>query len=115
ILLLFLLGSEAAAADPPPGPEIASYALVVGSNLPGPGQAELRYAEDDARRVGATLAEIGGYAPGSIDVLVRPTPDALRQRLDRLTERTRADAAAGKQARVLFYYSGHARSTAIDL
>jgi len=109
-----LLGGPAR-ADTPPAPEIASYALVVGSNLPGPGQTELRYAEDDARRVAATLAELGGYAPGSVDVVVRPTPDALRQRLDRLTERVRADAAAGRQARVLFYYSGHARSTAIDL
>jgi hypothetical protein len=118
-----LLGGAAAADAPPgppappapPAPEIASYALVVGSNLPGPGQAELRYAEDDARRVGATLAEIGGYAPGAIDVLVRPTADALRRRLDQLTRRVAADAAAGKQARVLFYYSGHARSTALDL
>jgi hypothetical protein len=106
-------GAPPAGADTPPA--IASYALVVGSNRPGPGQAGLRYAEDDARRVGATLAEIGGYAAGAIDVLVRPTPDALRQRLDQLTRRVTADAAAGKQARVLFYYSGHARSTAIDL
>jgi hypothetical protein len=110
-----LLGGTAAADTQPAAPEIASYALVVGSNQPGPGQVELRYAEDDARRVGATLAAIGGYAPGAIDVLVRPTPDALRRRLDRLTRRVAADAAAGKQARVLFYYSGHARSTAIDL
>jgi hypothetical protein len=111
-------GATAAGADTPPppaAPEIASYALVVGSNLPGPGQAELRYAEDDARRVAATLIEIGGYAPGAVDVLVRPSPDALRQRLDRLTRRVTADTAAGKQARLLFYYSGHARSTAIDL
>jgi hypothetical protein len=111
-----LLGGAAAGADTPPAaPEIASYALVVGSNQPGPGQTELRYAEDDARRVAATLTEIGGYAPGAVDVLVRPSPDALRQRLDRLTQRVTADTAAGKQARVLFYYSGHARATALDL
>jgi len=111
-----LLGGGRAGADTPPAaPAIASYALVVGSNLAGPGQVALRYAEDDARRVGATLAEIGGYAPGAIDIVVRPTPDALRQRLDRLTRLVAADAAAGRQARVLFYYSGHARSTAIDL
>jgi Caspase domain len=109
-------GAAAAAADTPPAaPDIASYALVVGSNLPGPGQAELRYAEDDARKVAATLTEIGGYAPGAVDVLVRPTPDALRQRLDRITRRVAADVAAGKQARFVFYYSGHARSTALDL
>jgi hypothetical protein len=119
---LALLGGGPAGANTPPAaapapgaPAIASYALVVGSNLPGPGQVELRYAEDDARRVAATLAEIGGYAPGAIDVLVRPTPASLRDRLDRLTRRVAADAAAGRQARVLFYYSGHARSTALDL
>jgi hypothetical protein len=119
---LALLGGGAAGANTPPAapaaapaPAIASYALVVGSNLPGPGQVQLRYAEDDARRVAATLAEIGGYAPGAIDVLVRPTPASLRDRLDRLTRRVAADAAAGRQARVLFYYSGHARATALDL
>jgi hypothetical protein len=98
-----------------PAPEVATYALVVGSNAPGPGQLELRYAEEDARRVGAVLTEIGGYPAGTVDVLLHPTPDALRERLDRLTQRVAADAAAGRQARVLFYYSGHARSTAIDL
>ncbi len=112
LTVAWMLPGGVARADTP---EIASYALVVGSNLPGPGQVELRYAEDDARRVGATLTEIGGYPAGTVDVLVRPTPDALRQRLDRLTRRVAADAAAGKQARVLFYYSGHARSTALDL
>jgi hypothetical protein len=107
-----LAGADAPAPAPP---EIASYALIIGSNLPGAGQAELRYAEDDARRVGATLAELGGYPAGAIDVVLRPTPDALRDRLDRLTRRVAADAAAGRQARVLFYYSGHARAAALDL
>ena len=109
-----LLGSGAARAETPP-PDVATYALVVGSNAPGPGQLELHFAEDDARRVAATLTEIGGYPAGSVDVLVHPTPDALRGRLDELTRRVAAAAAAGKQVRVLFYYSGHARSTAIDL
>jgi hypothetical protein len=75
----------------------------------------LRYAEDDARRVAATLAELSGYPADAIDVVVRPTPDALRAHLDRLAARVAGDRAAGRQARVVFYYSGHARSTALDL
>jgi hypothetical protein len=104
------LGSAPAAADP-----VAAHALVVGSNAAGPGQTELRYAEDDARRVGALLSELGGYTPASIDIVTHPTPDVLRTRLALLSSRVAADVAAGKQTRVFFYYSGHARASAIDL
>jgi len=52
---------------------------------------------------------------GFLDVVVHPTPDLLRERLARLSTRVAADLAAGRQARVLFYYSGHARATALDL
>jgi hypothetical protein len=108
LLAAFLCGT--AHADP-----VATYAIVVGSNTGGPGQAELRYAEDDARRVGQLLVELGGFAPEQVDVVVHPTPEQLRERLARLGERVRADVAGGRQSRVVFYYSGHARAQAIDL
>ncbi|MEO6774261.1 MAG: caspase family protein [Kofleriaceae bacterium] len=103
------------APAPAPAPAIATYAIVVGSNAGGPGQTDLRYAEDDARRVAAVLTELGGYPPEAVDVVVHPTPDQLRDRLAKLADRVRADAAAGRQARVFFYYSGHARAQGIDL
>ncbi|MGE5181838.1 MAG: caspase family protein, partial [Acidobacteriota bacterium] len=93
----------------------ADYAIVVGSNAGGPGQADLRYAEDDARKVGALLVDLGGYSRDQVEIVVHPTPDQLRDQLARLAERVTADAAAGKQSRVFFYYSGHARASAIDL
>ncbi|MBV8762733.1 MAG: caspase family protein [Deltaproteobacteria bacterium] len=108
-MLVVLAGT--AAADP----AVTTYALVVGSNTGGPGQTDLHYAEDDARHVGSLLAELGGYTPDSIDVLVHPTPDELRDRLSKLAVRVAADQAAGRQSRVFFYYSGHARAAAIDL
>jgi hypothetical protein len=110
LLVLALLAGTAHADD-----AVATYALVVGSNTGGPGQTELHYAEDDARRVGTVLTELGGYTPDTVDVLVHPTPDELRDRLARLAVRVAADQAAGKQSRVFFYYSGHARASAIDL
>ena len=93
----------------------ADYAIVVGSNAGGPGQGELKYAEEDARKVGAVLVELGGYAKDQVDIVVHPSPAELRDRLTKLGERVAADAAAGKQSRVFFYYSGHARASAIDL
>jgi hypothetical protein len=107
-----LCGTAGADVTAPP---IATYAIVVGSNAGGPGQTDLRYAEDDARRVAGVLGELGGYAPDAVDVIVHPTPDLLRDRLTRLSTRVNADLTAGRQARVFFYYSGHARATALDL
>src|SRR5438067_8789135 len=105
LLASIALAAGTAHADPS---GVATYALVVGSNAGGPGQLELRYAEDDARRVGALLEELGGYAHDSVDVVLHPTPDALRAGLDKLRARVAADISAGRQARVFFYYSGHA-------
>jgi hypothetical protein len=112
-VVVAVLALGTAHADPPP--PVATYALVVGSNAAGPGQTDLRFAEDDARKVGALLVELGGYAPDQVDVLVHPTPALVRERLAHLSERVAADTAAGKQSRVFFYYSGHARAQAIDL
>jgi hypothetical protein len=115
---LVAIGVVAALAVPAradDAPQVATYAIVVGSNAGGPGQQTLRYAEDDARRVGAFLAEMGGYSKSSIDIVVAPTPDAVRARVDALQKKIQADISAGKQTRVLFYYSGHARATALDL
>lgn len=113
---LALAVSPARAQTPPAEPAaIATYAIVVGSNAGGPGQTDLKYAEDDARRVASLLGELGGYPADAVDVVVHPTPDQLRDRLARLQTRVHADLAAGRQARVFFYYSGHARATALDL
>lgn len=106
--LLVLLGLCATAhAD--------DYALVIGSNTGGPGQAPLQFAEEDARKVGALLTEIGGYGPGAVEIVAHPTPAVLRDKLAAIGRRVGADLAAGKQARLFFYYSGHARANAIDL
>src|SRR5215470_11878013 len=107
--------APAAARGAPAEPDLAVYALVVGSNAAGAGQTALHYAEDDARRVAATLVELGGYPPEAIDVVLHPTPAALRDHLDQLTARVAAARATGRAARVVFYYSGHARATALDL
>ncbi|HEY5945970.1 MAG TPA: caspase family protein [Kofleriaceae bacterium] len=94
---------------------IATYAIVVGSNTGGPGQTDLRYAETDAKRVGALLVELGGYKTDQVDVVVHPTPEQLRSHINALADKLNADLAAGRQSRVFFYYSGHARATALDL
>lgn len=109
--ICILLGLTAAAqAD-----DVATYAIVVGSNAGGPGQGALRYAEADAERVGKLLTELGGYAPDQVDVILHPSPDDLRDHIGKLADKLAVDDKAGRPTRVLFYYSGHARATALDL
>ncbi|HLL25083.1 MAG TPA: hypothetical protein VK427_23270, partial [Kofleriaceae bacterium] len=72
-------------ADTPP--PVTTYALVVGSNAAGPGQTALAYAEDDARRVGAILGELGGVAAANVDVVLHPSPQQLRDAIERLRDR----------------------------
>ena len=96
-LMVWLAAGHAFADD-----AVATYAIVVGSNAGGPGQAELRYAEEDARRVGELLVELGGYKPEHFDVVVHPTPDQLRTRINKLADKLNADLVADRPNRVLF-------------
>jgi hypothetical protein len=110
-----LAAPRAARADAPPADDLTAYAVVVGSNPGGPGQAELRFAEDDARRVAEVLRDVGGYRPGDVELVVRPDPAAVLAAIDRVAARAAADRAAGRRSLVFFYYSGHARATALNL
>jgi hypothetical protein len=110
LILASLLAGSARADD-----AVATYAIVVGSNAGGPGQTDLRYSEDDARRMATVLTELGGYPADHVDLVVHPSPAVLLEHVQKVAERVEADHAAGKQSRLFFYYSGHARSTALDL
>lgn len=101
--------TAAAAAD------TVSYAIVVGSNAGGAGQDDLRFAEDDARRVASVLRELGGYARDRVRMVLAPTPGRLLSAIDHVAEQLAADAAAGRRSMVFFYYSGHARAQALVL
>lgn len=133
LLLACLLGLTAWAAAPPaaaqdvqpsvPGgaaapvadPGVVPYAIVVGSNAGGPGQLDLQFAERDARRVAEVLRELGGYPAANVRTVLAPDPERLRGAIDAVAAAVEADAAAGRRTLVFFYYSGHARATALVL
>ncbi len=128
LILLLLGGARAASAAPSStvleasatssassGGGAVSYALVVGSNAPGPGQDALAFAEDDAREVAEVLRELGGVARERVTLVLRPTPQALLAAVAALERAVVAEQAAGRQARVFFYYSGHAKASGLSL
>jgi hypothetical protein len=104
--------AAAGAAQPPPAD---GYAIVVGSNPGGPGQESLRYAEDDANRVADLLVELGSYSADRVERVMHPTAEELLAAITRARSRVAPLAAAGKQSRFFFYYSGHARADALNL
>lgn len=106
---LLVTGAAPARAD------AVSYALVVGSNAPGAGQAALAFAEDDARAVASALQELGGVEPRRLRLVLRPRPAELLAAVASLQEEVAGEVAAGKQARVFFYYSGHAKASGLSL
>ena len=94
---------------------VAAYALVVGSNQPGEGQETLKFAKDDADRFGTVLKELGGYLPGRVKTLYDPNTSILKNALSDMTKRLVAHRTADEQSVFVFYYSGHARSSALNL
>lgn len=117
--------APASAPAPPPPPAAAApvatlphpyaYGILVGSNEGGAGQARLRYAEDDARRMAQVLRELGRYGTTDMRVLAKPDAAKVLATVDEVAAKMRAHQAKGEQAVLVFYYSGHARANAFSL
>ncbi len=110
-----------AGAEAPPGPVASAaprphaFAVVVGSNAGGAGQGPLRFAEADAQRVAQVLRELGHFDASDVRVMLHPDAAQVLGALDDIGAKAQASAARGEQAEVIFYYSGHARATAVNL
>jgi hypothetical protein len=113
-----LLASTATAHAEAPlstAPRPHAYAVVVGSNTGGAGQRALHFAEDDAQRMAQVLRELGHFDAPDVRVLLHPSPAQVLGAIDELAGRARDNGARGEQTEIVFYYSGHARATAINL
>jgi len=84
-------------------------------NQGGAGQAELRFAEDDARRMAEVLAELGHVPRAQTEVLLAPSKAEVLAALNRVGAALAEHHARGESSRFVFYYSGHARANAIHL
>jgi hypothetical protein len=94
---------------------VRRYALVVGNNRGDSGDVELRYAETDAQRVYDVLKDLGRFEPA--DMVLLRSEDAARAEatLIALNDRIRGTIAAGSDALLFVYYSGHAGSDALHM
>jgi hypothetical protein len=81
----------------------------------GPGEQPPRYAEHDAQRVAEVLTTLGGYDAAYVTRLLQPSGDELFATLERLEATFAEHSRAGQATRFFFYYSGHARSDALNV
>jgi hypothetical protein len=109
-------GTARGAPSPGDGPDgVSTYAIVVGSNPGGAGQTTLQFAEDDARRVADVLGDLGGYDKQHIALVLHPAPADVMTAIAHVADSVAADRAAGRRSVVFFYYSGHAKASALEL
>lgn len=92
-----------------------TYALLIGSNPGGEGQSELHFAQDDAQRLAAVFTELGHVPAAHTRVLLGPDREAVLEALEAMRARLAEHRARGEDAQFVFYYSGHARASAIQL
>jgi hypothetical protein len=111
-LLQLLLSVPAAAQQALPA---HSFAFIVGANRGGAQQQELRYAEEDARRLADVVTSIGHFPASNVHLLANPTRAQFLAGLDQLAREAGQARAGGAQVQILFYFSGHARADAISL
>lgn len=95
--------------------EPQTYALVIGADRGGYGQAPLRFATQDARRVADLLVELGRTRRDRVRLLLDPSPAAIERALSQLNAQLAEHARAGESSKLFFYYSGHARARALSL
>jgi hypothetical protein len=115
ISLLFALAADGRVVFAEQPARANAFAVLVGSNRGGPGQKDLRFAGEDARRVLDVLTEVGGYSQANTTIVLDPGRQDLLDALDRVKARLQALAQRGEPSQFLFYYSGHARARALNM
>lgn len=110
-LALFVLWPSARALA-----HVERFALIVGNDRGLEGEAELRYAQSDARKVQETLRDIGGFPPFNTVLLEGSDPGTFRQALIDINDRVRGlRSQPGTQVVLFVYYSGHADAQDLHL
>lgn len=95
--------------------EVTRYAVVIGNDRGSTGEAPLRFAEADARKVFAVLKELGRFRAENAILLEGRGAAEVQRVLISVNARIRAETHPGQDAVLFVYYSGHADAEALHL
>jgi len=94
---------------------VVRYAVVFGNDEGAADEQTLRFAEDDAAKMFDVLTTLGRFPPENAILMQGESPETVRRVLIAVNDRIRADVAAGDEAVLFVYFSGHADAQALHL
>ncbi len=94
---------------------VRRYALVIGNDRGDASDVGLRYAETDAQRIYDVLKDLGGFEPADMVLLRGESASRAQATLIALNDRIRATIAAGSDALLFVFYSGHGGADALRM
>ncbi len=96
--------------------DVERFALIVGNNHGAGDEQDLRYAEEDARKVAGVLEDLGDFPPQDLILITGKDASLMRRTLVSLNDRIRARVEDPSVEPLLFvYYSGHADAKGLHL
>ncbi len=114
LILVVLLALVALSAAPASG-AVRRFAVLVGNNEGSPGMHSLYFAEDDALKMQQVLTHSGGYRAEDITLLLNQRRNDLTAAMVAVRDDIAVAEANGDETLFLFYYSGHADDTRLQL
>lgn len=94
---------------------VERYALYIAANDGGKGREQLRYAVSDAKRLAATMEEVGGVATENSLLLTDPARKDIHDAFNTFSSRIASRKGKTKRCEFLVYYSGHSDENALLL
>jgi len=89
-------------------------AVVVGNNIGSGARPALRYAEEDATRMGQVLVELGGIDPADLFLLRGRSLAAVQETMQTVERRVKSWGHSS-QTVLLFYFSGHSDGQSLEM
>jgi hypothetical protein len=112
-LPLFICMATAFALAAPARADVERYAVIIGNNTGIGDDVDLRYAEEDARRIARILRELGNFPPENVVELTDGSSDDVRRVLLRQNARIRNQEAA--QSVLFVFFSGHGDESSLHM
>jgi len=94
---------------------VRRFAVLVGNNDGASGMHSLYFAEDDAIKMQLVLTQAGGYRPEDVRVLLNERRNDVQQAMIDVRDDIARAEANGDETLFLFYYSGHADDSRLQL
>ncbi len=112
-LLLLPLGAQS--ADKAERQAVERFALYIAANDGGEGRERLRYALSDARRLAATLGEVGGVESRNSMILADPDRKRIHDAFAHFANVVDQRQGKARRTEFILYYSGHSDENALLL